>query len=131
VQLDHLRHTIGLRGYAQRDPLNEYKSEAFSLFEALLQRLRQDVTGQLSRFELAQQQAPIEPQMPRQMHAEHINPDTGENEIDGAVGGVTLRTRIDGPADPNRPETWGKTPRNAPCPCGSGKKYKHCHGQGG
>jgi preprotein translocase subunit SecA len=130
VQLDHLRHTIGLRGYAQRDPLNEYKSEAFSLFESLLQRLRQDVTAQLSRFEL-QAAPPPEPQLPK-MQAEHINPVTGENEMaDGPAGPVTVRTRIAGPVDPARPESWGKTSRNAPCPCGSGKKYKHCHGQAG
>jgi len=131
VQLDHLRHTIGLRGYAQRDPLNEYKSEAFSLFESLLARLRQDVTGQLARVELAPQAAPPPPPELPKMRAEHINPDTGENEVaDGLHGPVTVRTRSTGPADPAKPDTWGKTPRNAPCPCGSGKKYKHCHGSG-
>jgi preprotein translocase subunit SecA len=129
VLLDHLRHTIGLRGYGQRDPLNEYKSEAFTLFESLLLHLRQDVTAQLVRLELAPQAPPPPPPLPR-MVAQHINPVTGENEMDDNAprAGTMLRPRITGPADPARPETWAKTPRNAPCPCGSGKKYKHCHG---
>ncbi len=132
VQLDHLRQTIGLRGYAQRDPLNEYKSEAFALFETLLDRLRQDVTAQLMRLQFVA--APPEPPRLPQMQAQHIDPNTGENEMDearpgapGAPGG-TVRLRTKEPMDARRPETWGKVARNAPCPCGSGKKYKHCHG---
>jgi preprotein translocase subunit SecA len=129
VQLDHLRQTIGLRGYAQRDPLNEYKSEAFTLFESLLDRLRQDVTAQLSRLQFVA--APPPPPTLPKMQAQHIDPTTGENEMEeqrpGAPG-QTVRLRSKEPLDARRPETWGKVARNAPCPCGSGKKYKHCHG---
>ena len=129
VQLDHMRQTIGLRGYGQRDPLNEYKSEAFTLFESLLHRLRSDVTTQLARIEvMARPAPPPEPEL-SQLHAEHIDPSTGENEADApAQQGVATLTRPKGPVDPARPETWGKVARNEPCPCGSGKKYKHCHG---
>jgi len=129
VQLDHLRQTIGLRGYAQRDPLNEYKSEAFALFEALLDRLRQDVTAQLMRLQFVA--APPEPPALPKMQAQHINPTTGEDEMEEArpgAPGQTVRLRTKEPLDARRPETWGKVARNAPCPCGSGKKYKHCHG---
>jgi len=135
VQLDHLRQTVVLRGYGQRDPLNEYKTEAFSLFESLLNQLRQDVTGQLLRIEAApsEPQAIEETPLP-EMSAQHINPTTGENEMAGEVegGGLALKTRVraaDGPIDPNNPDTWGKVARNALCPCGSGKKFKHCHGK--
>ena len=131
VQLDHLRHTIGLRGYGQRDPLNEFKSEAFALFEALLQRLRSDVTAQLMRVEVMARPAPPSEPEPSRLHAEHLDPMTGENEAEApsrAAQGVATLTRPRGPMDPAKPETWGKIARNDPCPCGSGKKYKHCHG---
>jgi preprotein translocase subunit SecA len=133
--LDHLRSAIHLRGYAQRDPLNEYKSEAFTLFEALLSHLRQQVTGQLSRVELVQ--AP--PTMPSDddlplMEAHHLDPFTGEDEMalaDAQMGGVALAPprREAAARVANDPSTWGKVGRNEACPCGSGKKFKHCHGQ--
>src|SRR5262249_24318413 len=108
VQLDHLRHTIGLRGYAQRDPLNEYKSEAFALFESLLARLRQDATAHPARIDLAPQAPPPPPPELPKMRAEHINPDTGENEMpEGPLAQTTIRTRSTGPVDPARPESWG------------------------
>ena len=133
LHLDHLRQTIGLRGYGQRDPLNEYKTEAFSLFESLLNRLRKDVTAQLmSLTPVPPEEAQALEQMPeREMHAEHADPLTGENEMEeDGDGQTTVLTRAPATAgiDPTRPETWGKVSRNALCPCGSGKKYKHCHG---
>ncbi|MFG1287332.1 preprotein translocase subunit SecA [Xanthobacter versatilis] len=132
--LDHLRQVVGLRGYAQRDPLNEYKSEAFNLFSALLNRLREVVTAQLMRVEIVTQQPPPEELPP--MEAHHADPFTGEDEL--AFAGAALGSRpqplLSGDLavaerDPNDPESWGKVGRNEACPCGSGKKYKHCHGR--
>ncbi|WP_428648875.1 preprotein translocase subunit SecA [Roseibium sp.] len=123
ANLDHLRSVIGFRGYAQRDPLQEYKTEAFTLFESMLAQLRQMTTAQLLRVELVTEQPPQMPAEP-EMHAHHVNPLTGEDEI--ALAEAQLGT----PAarDPNDPSTWGKVGRNEACPCGSGKKFKHCHG---
>ncbi len=124
--LDHLRSVIGFRGYAQRDPLQEYKTEAFTLFEGMLANLRQATTAQLMRVELVQEQPPSLPgdaDLPP-MHAEHRDPLTGENEFDTAA----QAPQPGAPRDPQNPSTWGKVGRNEACPCGSGKKYKHCHG---
>jgi len=123
ANLDHLRSVVAFRGYAQRDPLQEYKTEAFTLFESMLAQLRQMTTAQLLRVELVTEQPP---QMPEEleMHPHHINPLTGEDEMalaNAQPGGVVER-------DPNNPATWGKVGRNEACPCGSGKKFKHCHG---
>ncbi len=118
VTLDHLRQVIGFRGYAQRDPLNEYKTEAFALFEALLTNLRREVTKTMMRVELVQQEAPTDPST---LEEHHIDASTGRDQI---TGDAPLARTVD-PADPT---TWGQVSRNAPCPCGSGKKYKHCHG---
>ncbi len=123
ANLDHLRSVVGFRGYAQRDPLQEYKTEAFTLFESMLAQLRQMTTAQLLRVELVTEQPPQMPEEP-EMHAHHINPLTGEDEMalaDSQVG-------RSGQRDPENPASWGKVGRNEPCPCGSGKKYKHCHG---
>jgi preprotein translocase subunit SecA len=134
VTLDHLRHTIGLRGYGQRDPLNEYKTEAFLMFEGLLARIRQQVTRQMMHVQLQFEAPPDLDEVPLpQMRAMHINPDTGENEFDEDDAGrpATNAPRLGGkpvPVDPNDQGTWGKVQRNAPCPCGSGKKFKQCHG---
>lgn len=125
VNLDHLRSVIGFRGYAQRDPLQEYKSEAFELFQALLGNLRQAVTAQLMRVELVRE-APEEPQPLPPMQAHHIDPLTGEDDF--AQAGETLLAVAPANRDPADPSTWGKVARNEACPCGSGKKYKHCHG---
>jgi preprotein translocase subunit SecA len=139
VTLDHLRQVIGWRGLAQRDPLNEYKSEAFELFNALIGHLREQVTGQLMRIQVVFQQP--EPQGLPPMFAQHLDPATGENEFDLAQGnalgaasalGFTAAAAEMDPAssrNPNDPSTWGRVSRNEPCPCGSGKKFKHCHGQ--
>ena len=136
-QLDALRSVIGLRGYAQRDPLNEFKTEAFTLFESLLDELRFETTRVLSNLRLAPSAPPPEmPEPPRDIEAKHVDPMTGRNEMADAPGrpapGVSapLASRSAAAAiDPNDPSTWGRVPRNAPCPCGSGKKYKHCHGK--
>ncbi len=134
VTLDHLRQVVGLRGYAQRDPLNEYKSEAFQLFEAMLASLREAVTSQLMRVEIMTAPPP-EPEPLPQMVAHHMDPVTGDDELALAETdlAVTLAPAEDADAaanrDPNDPSTWGRVGRNEPCPCGSGKKFKHCHGR--
>ncbi|MCA1406203.1 preprotein translocase subunit SecA [Ensifer sp. IC3342] len=125
VNLDHLRSVIGFRGYAQRDPLQEYKSEAFELFQGLLGNLRQAVTAQLMRVELVRE-APDAPQPLPPMEGHHIDPLTGEDDF--AHAGAPLLAAAPANRNPADPSTWGKVSRNEPCPCGSGKKYKHCHG---
>jgi len=167
IMLDHLRQVIGLRGYGQRDPLNEYKAEAFSLFEAMSQSLREGVTAQLMRVEI-QAAPPAQPEALPAMQAHKIDPMTGEDEMALAMAGAETLARHGigsgiGPASgaasaggiaasaasassvqarpavvpptPARnaqdPQSWGKVGRNEPCPCGSGKKFKHCHGRYG
>ncbi|XAZ23107.1 preprotein translocase subunit SecA [Sinorhizobium sp. B11] len=126
VNLDHLRSVIGFRGYAQRDPLQEYKSEAFELFQSLLNNLRQAVTAQLMRVELVQQ-APPQPEPPL-MQAHHLDPTTGEDEFASTTYQAEEVIVAPENRNPDDPQTWGKVGRNEACPCGSGKKYKHCHG---
>ena len=135
VMLEHLRQVIGLRGYGQRDPLNEYKAEAFNLFETMSQSLREGVTAQLMRVEIVQQQPDNSvPELPP-MHASHVDPSTGEDELALAEAGAATLARAGitpKPAEdrnPNDQSTWGKVGRNEECPCGSGKKFKHCHGR--
>ena len=129
--LEHLRQVVGLRGYAQRDPLNEYKSEAFQLFDELITNLREAVTAQLMRVEVVQGPPPDEQSKLPYMEAHKIDPNTGEDEM--AMAEVTLEAgapRVAAEArNANDPSTWGKVGRNEVCPCGSGKKYKHCHGK--
>ena len=153
VTLEHLRQVIGFRAYGQRDPLNEYKSEAFVLFENMLGKLRENVTGQLMHVELAppEDQPALQPVELPPMEAHHINATTGYDEFDpelaaadAAIAGARARRmappepekraplqvrKSDAGIDPNDSATWGRVARNAPCPCGSGKKYKHCHGK--
>ncbi|ODT06518.1 MAG: preprotein translocase subunit SecA [Mesorhizobium sp. SCN 65-20] len=131
VNLDHLRSVVGFRGYAQRDPLNEYKGEAFELFQAMLANLRQAVTSQLMRVELVRQAADAPPPEAPEMHGHHIDGTTGEDDFgEGSSVALLEEARIvaEEDRDPNNPATWGRIGRNEPCPCGSGKKYKHCHG---
>ncbi|GAA0205100.1 preprotein translocase subunit SecA [Actinomadura yumaensis] len=128
VHLDHLRGVIGLRGYGQRDPLQEYKTEAFNLFEGLLYDLRHNVTRWLMTVEF-RFQAP--PELP-EFQEIHLNPGTGENEMaDPAAqnpeGQLIGDDRSKLPVEA-LPPGWEMTGRNAPCPCGSGRKFKHCHG---
>ncbi len=161
VTLEHLRQVIGFRAYGQRDPLNEYKSEAFVLFESMLARLREATTGQLMHVELAppEEQPALQPVELPPMEAHHIDPFTGLDELeetlppgpqrdlamaDAAISGARARRFVppeapkrqplqtrkgEGGVDPNDAATWGRVSRNAECPCGSGKKYKHCHGK--
>jgi preprotein translocase subunit SecA len=134
VTLEHLRQVIGLRGYAQRDPLVEYKAEGFTLFEDMTKRLREAVTGQMMRIEVMQE--PPQPELP-EMIGHHFDPMTGEDEMAMAATAFAGTSVMLGEADaaqvadrrPDDPSTWGRVGRNEPCPCGSGKKYKHCHGQ--
>jgi preprotein translocase subunit SecA len=160
VMLDHLRQVIGLRGYGQRDPLNEYKAESFSLFETMSQSLREAVTAQLMRVEI-QTTPPQQPAPLPAMEAHKIDPTTGEDEMALALAGAeTLARHGIGPGsgaapigsvlgggapalarvpqgnfsqtaarNPGDPQSWGKVGRNESCPCGSGKKFKHCHGR--
>ena len=132
VMLEHLRQVIGLRGYGQRDPLNEYKAEAYNLFESMSQGLREAVTSQLMRVEIVQQPPPDETQQLPFMQASHIDPATGEDEFalaEAAMASAGAAAAAVPARNPSDPSTWGKVGRNEACPCGSGKKYKHCHGR--
>jgi preprotein translocase subunit SecA len=139
VTLEHLRSVVGFRGYAQRDPLNEYKSEGFQLFEALLNRLRLEVTRLLAHVQvmtqeeqramIAEMQARAQAQANAQAQAQQ--PALAGARVPAMAGGDAAP---DAPSyaagvDPADPGTWGASGRNDPCPCGSGKKYKHCHGR--
>ncbi|MGF7146861.1 preprotein translocase subunit SecA [Sphingomonas zeicaulis] len=142
--LDALRAVIHLRAYAQKTPINEYKQEAFALFQRMLDAIREDVTKTLAHaeFMMSPQELPDLPELPRMpdIFTTHIDPLTGEddtNDIDAGYGLVTTRLapmQYIAPADDAEtlggdPAEWeGRVSRNAPCPCGSGNKYKHCHG---
>lgn len=131
VMLEHLRQVIGLRGYGQRDPLNEYKAEAFSLFEAMVAHLREAVTAQLMRVEVVQSPSAEEAAQLPYMEAHKVDPTTGEDEMAPALAPALVGNGNGAQAErkANDPSTWGKVGRNEPCPCGSGKKFKHCHGK--
>jgi preprotein translocase subunit SecA len=140
LALDHLRQGIGLRAYGQRDPLNEYKSEAFALFNGMLSDLRERVTSLLLRIELRPEAPLPSPEGIGFLDMRHPDPAMAAAELEMAEGGTTyeavpmsIGTAAPRPmtqgVDPNDPSTWHRTPRNAPCPCGSGKKYKVCHGK--
>ncbi len=136
--LDALRQVVHLRAYAQKTPLNEYKQEAFSLFQRMLDNIREDVTRTVAHADFQFQAAPELPPLP-DFITTHFDPFTGEddsNDMDaGSRGYVTTQLP---PLQMVRPEAqdlgqdpaeWeGRVNRNAPCPCGSGRKYKHCHG---
>lgn len=152
LQLDHLRQGIGLRAFGQRDPLNEYKSEAFSLFEGMLTNLRQQVTQVLAHVEMrsdgeealvqrkAQAQQESRPAVDEDIAAQSSEAAAASVGA-GAGAGTASYTKETAPPGyvyhdatsrwlhPGDESTWGKVPRNAACPCGSGKKYKHCHGK--
>lgn len=129
VTLDHLRQVIGWRGYAQRDPLNEYKQEAFELFDGLIGRLREQVTGNLMRVEVRFEAPPEGGETLDQGGGDNLPPPpagffAGQPQFAATDGDLAVAER--NPADP---ASWGKVGRNELCPCGSGKKFKHCHGQ--
>jgi preprotein translocase subunit SecA len=156
VTLDHLSKVVGWRGMAQRDPLNEYKQEAYELFQKLLADLRELVTAQLSNVNIQFRQPEPPPELA--LSEIHLNPATGENEVPDTLAGVLgagprgsafaeasaaalggmaggASAAFAGPGAAARPELAPIDPkllvgvsRNAPCPCGSGKKFKHCHG---
>ncbi|MFM7029231.1 MAG: preprotein translocase subunit SecA [Chakrabartia sp.] len=137
--LDALRAVIHLRAYAQKTPINEYKREAFALFERMLAEIREDVTKVLAHAQFQVQAPPPLPEMPNFVTT-HIDPLTGEDDSAdrdaaslGLVSTRVPRLNIPSVITPdgagNDPAEWeGKVSRNAPCPCGSGEKYKHCHG---
>ena len=147
IVMEHLRSVIGFRSYGQRDPLNEYKSESFQLFETMLVNMREAVTGQLMNIQRMpdERENLFEPVELPPMQAHHIDPFTGQDELAMADAALAAGTRPDARApdrraplntrraatslNPKDPATWGKVARNASCPCGSGKKYKHCHGK--
>ena len=135
--LDALRQVVHLRAYAQKTPLNEYKQEAFALFERMLGLIREDVTRTLSHAQF-RMSAPELPELP-DFITSHLDPFTGEDDSGGwdanAMGLITTRLpplsipQPTGEEMGEDPASWeGVVSRNAPCPCGSGRKYKHCHG---
>lgn len=157
LALDHLRQGIGLRAYGQKDPLNEYKREAFDMFEEMLNNLRETVTSVMCHLELsvdadelaAMEQAEYANQEMHEtrsdpafadnagqgMHPAAVMQPAGSNVLSAATDpadappGWVLDEGLGRWVDPGAPETWGKVPRNAACPCGTGKKFKHCHGK--
>ena len=137
LTLDHLRHGIGLRAYGQRDPLNEYKQEAFALFEEMLVTLRERTSMMLSHVELNMEFSEEEYLAAHagtegEAHHEDMNAfaDAEDEEaVEGSATMTVVNRQAAAEVDPNDQATWGKVPRNAPCPCGSGKKFKHCHGK--
>ena len=114
LKLEHLRSVIGFRGYAQRDPLNEYKSEAYELFEVLLQTINEDVTKFMAFFQLVDSNK-IQNENSNAENAEFSYNKKNEYNEKNPQNTVTAN--------------WGKVGRNSPCPCGSGKKFKNCHGR--
>ncbi|MBL8674222.1 MAG: SEC-C domain-containing protein, partial [Rhodospirillales bacterium] len=157
LHLDHLRQGIGLRAYGQKDPLNEYKREAFDLFESMLAGMRETASQVLAHVQIRMEEPVPMPEEtpPEQLRAIHADPalaaamaddgavfrDAPPASLDpddpavsapggqrGAGESAPAARRGQRAVDPADPSTWGKVPRNAACPCGSGKKFKHCHG---
>jgi len=130
--LDALRQVVHLRAYAQKKPIDEYKHEAFAMFERMLGVIREDVTGTLARAQLSMGPAEL-PELPDFM-THHIDPFSGDDnsaDIDAGTGAVLSRLppfQIPQPDLPPSGAVEAPPSRNAPCPCGSGRKYKHCHG---
>jgi preprotein translocase subunit SecA len=123
LSLDHLRQGINLRAYAQRDPLNEYKQEAFGLFEYMLNHLREVVVSRLSRLQI---RVELTEEMMRNLKPQRRMQESRE---DPALIRPSNVHPIAPERDPAKPEQWGHVGRNEPCPCGSGKKFKYCHGK--
>jgi preprotein translocase subunit SecA len=135
LTLDNLRQGIGLRGYAQRDPLNEYKRESFNLFEEMLNTLRERLTQVLSHIELqtiSDEESLFVQRNNSEMTETRLDPAFQQEAADPeTISMITpIRSRqASSDLNPDDESTWGRVPRNAPCPCGSGKKYKHCCGK--
>ena len=137
LRLEHLRSVVNFRGYAQRDPLNEYKTEAFQLFEGLLNSLREQVTQQLSRIRPVSKEE--QDAMMRQMMAAQQAAAAQEAKVVEAAAAAPAAALVAAPVaeaatrlagfDEADPTTWGNPGRNDACPCGSGEKFKHCHGR--
>ncbi|SHH51044.1 preprotein translocase subunit SecA [Marivita hallyeonensis] len=129
LTLEHLRSVVGFRGYAQRDPLNEYKSEAFQLFESMLDGLREDVSKQLGQVRpmTEEEQKAMMEQLAAQQAAMAKAAEAANPQVDATPAG-NPENAVEG-FDETDPSTWGNPGRNAPCPCGSGKKFKQCHGR--
>ncbi len=136
LRLEHLRSVVGFRGYAQRDPLNEYKTEGFQLFESMLNSLRQQVTEQLSRIRpisKEEQEAMMRQMLAQQQQA--AQPAVAASAPEPAAASADAAAPASAPAaalagfDAADPASWGNPGRNDPCPCGSGEKFKHCHGR--
>ena len=129
LTLEHLRSVVGFRGYAQRDPLNEYKTESFTLFESMLNSLRQEVTQKLAAIRPLTQAEQDE--MMAQVRAQQraaAAPAEAEPAPTAPAADEAPANRLAG-FDETDPATWGNPSRNDPCPCGSGEKFKHCHGR--
>ena len=120
LTLEHLRSVVGFRGYAQRDPLNEYKTESFSLFESMLNALRVDVTQKLGQLR------PLSPEEQEAMVREYL---AQQQRAAQAANPVAPEAAASAGFDETDPTTWGTPGRNDLCPCGSGEKFKHCHGK--
>ncbi|MCR9158048.1 MAG: preprotein translocase subunit SecA [Rhodobacteraceae bacterium] len=130
LTLEHLRSVVGFRGYAQRDPLNEYKSEAFQLFESMLDSLREDVSKQLGKVRpmTEDEQKAMLQQMAAQQAAMAQAAEAATPQQADLAGTGNAEAAVEG-FDENDESTWGNPGRNDACPCGSGKKFKHCHGR--
>ena len=132
LTLEHLRSVVGFRGYAQRDPLNEYKTEAFQLFESMLNALRVDVTQRLAQVRpltAEEQEAMMRQYIAQQQATAAPIPTPAPAPVLEAVGAGAALVPLVAGFDENDPATWGTPARNDPCPCGSGNKFKHCHGK--
>jgi preprotein translocase subunit SecA len=125
LSLEHLRSVVGFRGYAQRDPLNEYKNDSFQLFEGMLDSLREDVTQKLSRV------VPLTEQQQEEMLQQYMAQQNAQAAMATPAPQEGAASEPADGFDENDRDTWGNPGRNAPCPCGSGKKFKHCHGEVG
>ena len=134
LTLEHLRSVVGFRGYAQRDPLNEYKNEGFQLFENMIDSLRADVSQHLAHIRMPteeEQRQMMEQLMAQQAQAGAAAP-APQGDGDAAKAGDGQEAPSENAAEgfvEDDPSTWGNPGRNEKCPCGSGKKFKHCHGR--
>jgi preprotein translocase subunit SecA len=135
--LDKLRQGINLRAYAQKDPLIEYKKDGFNLYEEMLLRIEEQVVSRLAHVEISvssNQNSSIDLvgniKKTKTIESRHDVADSFENQIQSPKISTPIRTKVDPKMrDPKNPNSWGDVARNEPCPCGSGKKYKNCHGQ--